>query len=82
MLVNNQLWLVSNGCSFLVILSYCAGQIAIGRILILKLPFSCRLTFKSHENQCLLNQLVDEVKGLNPNYLVQHIRGTPIFIVE
>ena len=67
------------GVVFCNIIIY-VGQIALSRILILQLPFSCRLIFKSPENQRLLYQLVDEVKRLNPNYLVQHIQGTPIFL--
>ena len=33
------------------------------------------MTFKSSENQRVVNQLVTEVKGLNENFLTQHIRG-------
>ena len=34
------------------------------------------VTFKSSDNQRVVNQLVTEVKGLNDNFLTQHIRGT------
>ena len=37
--------------------------------------FHYSLTYKSPENQHILSKIVDEVRGLNPNYLTQHIRG-------
>jgi len=35
----------------------------------------CRKTFKDSDNQSVLNILIQEVKGLNPTFLTQHIRG-------
>lgn len=36
---------------------------------------SLSATFKSNENQRVVNQLVTEVKGLNDNFLTQHNIG-------
>ncbi len=34
-----------------------------------------RYTYKSKENQQVLSRLIDEVRGLNSQYITQHIRG-------
>ena len=33
-------------------------------------------TYKDPDNQAVVSRLVREVKGLNPDYLMKHIKGT------
>ena len=42
--------------------------------------FVCRVTFRSPENQAILNVLIKEVKGLNPSFSTQHINGTSFIL--
>ena len=35
-----------------------------------------RFTYKSPENQ----HIIDKVRGLNPNFLTRHVRGTTIIV--
>ena len=44
------------------------------------LLYTCRFTYRSSENQRVVSKLVDEVRGLNPNFISQHIRGMLIII--
>ena len=47
-----------------------------------RLIFVCRVTFRSPENQAILDILIKEVKGLSTNFLTQHIRGKSICFDE
>ena len=36
--------------------------------------------FRSAENQAVVSRLIREVRGMNENFLVQHIRGVVHFV--
>ena len=46
------------------------------------LMFPCSITFKSNENKTIVNRLVREVKGLNPEFKSEHIQGSVSFVTE
>ena len=45
--------------------------------ILLTLAICYRITYKDPHNQAVVNILIQEVMGLNPSFLTQHIRGKP-----
>ena len=41
---------------------------------------SFRVTFRDSRNQAVLQKLIQEVKALNPMFLVEHIKGIQMFV--
>ena len=47
-----------------------------------RLPFNCSYTFRSKENKRIVARLIDEVQGLNQDFMMQHIRGSQLLMLQ